>query len=212
MATNLSDPPGLPPERATPGMVDTRTLAQHVVRYGWALPYVGGLHAVDLGCGAGYGTEILSWGARRVEGVDLWRPAAGEEPAWPGVAAFHWGHDLCADAPPAANVGVMFEVLEHVAAPEAALRLAFEAVDTLLVSFPNPHWHGSHHNPFHVNDWSLEQVHRELAGAGRATHGAVAVDAFAQRSDRGRTAIEPGASDDDDFWLFVARAGARRAR
>jgi 2-polyprenyl-3-methyl-5-hydroxy-6-metoxy-1,4-benzoquinol methylase len=208
MVTHLSDPPGTPPERAMPGMADVHTLSQHVVRYGWALPYVAGRHALDLGCGSGYGAEILSWGARRVEGFDLWRPEGDEVPAWPGVAALHWGHDLSADPLPPANVGVMFEVLEHLAAPEAALRNAFAAVDTLLVSFPNPRWHGSHHNRFHLNDWPLERVHRELDAAARSTHVAATVQAYSQRSADG-AAIEPGATNDDDFWLFVVRAAGR---
>jgi hypothetical protein len=207
MPTDATHPPPTP-ERATPGMPDTHTLAQHVVRYGWVLPFVGGLHALDLGCGSGYGTEVLSWAARRVEGFDLWRPAPGEEPRWPGPAAFHYGHDLCADPLPPANTGVVFEVLEHLGAPEAALREAFRAVDTLVVSFPNPRWHGSHHNPHHVNDWSLERVRGECVAAARATHAAVGVELLAQRSD-GRTAIEPGATEDDDFWLLVVRARDR---
>jgi predicted TPR repeat methyltransferase len=30
---------------------------------------------LDLGCGTGYGTEMLSWTARRVRGFDRWEPA-----------------------------------------------------------------------------------------------------------------------------------------
>ena len=36
------------------------------------------------------------------------------------------------------------------------LRLIWDAVDMLVVSFPNPVFHGSHVNQYHVNDWPLD--------------------------------------------------------
>jgi hypothetical protein len=197
------------PERAMPGMADVTTLSQHVVRYGWALGIVGGLHVLDLGCGAGYGSEVLSWGARSVHGFDLWRPAPGQVPEWAGPAGLHWGHDLCADRLPPANAAVMFEVLEHLPAPEAALRLAFAAVDTLVLSFPNPRWYGSQLNPYHVTDWTLERLEHEVGAAARAHHERVEIERFSQRVKQGG-AIVPDAGPDDDFWLLVARTSGRR--
>ena len=196
------------PERATPGMRDAVTMGHHVIRYGWALSRVAGLHVLDLGCGAGYGTEILSWAARSARGFDLWRPEPGQEPSWPGPASLTWGHDLCADELPRANAGVMFEVLEHLPAPEAALDHVFAAVDTLVVSFPNPALHGSYANPHHVNDWALHEVHGALRAAADRHHELVQIDAFAQRAATG--AILPGAGDGDDFWIFVVTTGGRR--
>jgi hypothetical protein len=198
------------PERATLRMEDIPTLSQHVIRYGWALQHVGGLHVLDLGCGVAYGSEILSWGARSVEGFDLWRPPDGAVRAWEGPARLHWGHDLCADPLPRANAAVLFEVLEHLPAPEAALRLAFEAVDMLVASFPNPRWYGSQLNPHHVNDWPLERVEHELGAAARASHTRVEIERFSQRIDLGGP-ILPGAGPDDDFWLFLVRTSGRQA-
>jgi 2-polyprenyl-3-methyl-5-hydroxy-6-metoxy-1,4-benzoquinol methylase len=198
------------PERARPGMGDVSTLSQHVIRYGWALQHVGGLHVLDLGCGTGYGSEILTWAARSVHGFDLWRPGPGEVPAWPGDAQLHWGHDLANDELPRANAGVMFEVLEHLTAPEAALRRVFAAVDLLLLSFPNPRWYGSQLNPHHVTDWTLDRLELEVGAAARAQHGRVELTRYAQRIGSGG-AIVPGADADDDFWLLVVRTAERRA-
>jgi hypothetical protein len=196
------------PERATPGMSDVATLSQHVMRYGWALGFVGGLHVLDLGCGAGFGSEVLSWGARSVHGFDLWRPGPGEVREWTGPAGLHWGHDLCADRLPPANAAVMFEVLEHLPAPEAALRNAFAAVDLLLASFPNPRWYGSQLNPHHVTDWTIERVEQELGAAARAYHDRVEMERYAQGLGAGG-AIAPGAGPDDHIWLFVVRTSGR---
>ena len=197
------------PERATPGMRDAVTMGHHVIRYGWALSRVAGLHVLDLGCGAGYGTEILSWAARSARGFDLWRPEPGQEPSWPGPASLTWGHDLCADELPRANAGVMFEVLEHLPAPEAALDRVFAAVDTLVVSFPNPALHGSHAEP----------APRQRLGAARGARARCGPPPTATtswcRSTRSRSAPRParscpGAGDGDDFWIFVVTTDGRR--
>ena len=93
---------------------------------------------LDLGCGTGYGCEMLSWIARRVRGFDLWQPEAAERPAWPGGAEFNYGHDLCVDALPRADAATMFEVVEHLPDAPAMLRLAFDAVDTDRPLVPEP--------------------------------------------------------------------------
>ena len=87
----------------------------------------------------------------------------------------------------------MFEVLEHLPAPEAALDRVFAAVDTLVVSFPNP---------------ALHEVHGALRAAADRHHELVQIDAFAQRAATG--AILPGAGDGDDFWIFVVGTDGRR--
>jgi SAM-dependent methyltransferase len=60
-------------ERVVPWNLGTGIviLNAHVRRYAWALPYVWGKKVVDLGCGTGYGTFMLSWAARQAIGLDI---------------------------------------------------------------------------------------------------------------------------------------------
>jgi cyclopropane fatty-acyl-phospholipid synthase-like methyltransferase len=52
-------------ERAFPGMPRPDIISEHCSRYAFALSLVGGAHVLDLGCGTGYGSEMLSWSAAR---------------------------------------------------------------------------------------------------------------------------------------------------
>jgi len=189
-------------ERAFPGMPNHGTMGEHCARYAFALSRVGGQDVLDLGCGTGYGAEMLTWSARRVRGFDLWEPGAAARPRWPGGAELHYGHDLCADPLPPADAATMFEVLEHLPEARTALETAFAAVDTLIASFPNPRFHGSHMNQWHVTDWTLEEFEREvlLAAAPRLPQ----LEHLHQPV--GSTLLVPGRDPDASFWVLVARA------
>jgi SAM-dependent methyltransferase len=59
-------------ERTLPGVSDENYWFQrHLTAYRFLLPFVHGRRVVDLGCGEGYGTEILASAAREAVGVDL---------------------------------------------------------------------------------------------------------------------------------------------
>lgn len=58
-------------ERMVPGNNASPYMVQHVARYLWAMSIVRGESVVDLGCGDGYGTHLLSWVSPEVYGVDL---------------------------------------------------------------------------------------------------------------------------------------------
>jgi SAM-dependent methyltransferase len=156
----------LVPERVVPGEVADRTVAQHVARYSWAMDRCAGRRVVELGCGSGYGTNLLSWVAAEVVGIDLDAEAVRRARAeYPG-ARFEAGDITDEASVPAGDVGVCFEVLEHVSEPERVLRTALRRFPRLLLSFPNPLLNGSHLNPHHRNDWPLRTLRRELARAG----------------------------------------------
>ena len=53
---------------------DVRELQAHVARYLWALEFCAGRSVLDAACGSGYGSEILSWGADHVHGIDIDMP------------------------------------------------------------------------------------------------------------------------------------------
>ena len=80
----------------------------------------------------------------------------------PASRELNYGHDLCKHPLPPADLAVMFEVIEHLPDAPRALAIAFGAVGEIVGSFPNPVYHGSWMNQYHVNDWPLEQFEREL--------------------------------------------------
>ncbi len=98
----------------------------------------------------------------------------------------------------------MFEVIEHLPDAPRALTIAFGAVDTIIGSFPNPVYHGSFMNRYHVNDWSLERFEHELQRAAIAAgHRGVRLTHFHQalRSPL----LTPGRAPESSYWIVVAR-------
>ncbi len=144
-----------------------RQMPLHVARYAWALPACEGRRVVDLGCGAGYGTVILSAFAGSVVGVDVSKEAIeAARRLYPDLD--YRTADLITGELPHGEVAVCFEVLEHLEDPERALARFLETYPRLLLSFPNPLGSGSHLNPHHLVDWPLVTLKRKLKQAGAA--------------------------------------------
>jgi SAM-dependent methyltransferase len=201
------DDPAIP-ERAYPGMMYAGTMSEHATRYAFALGVLGGRRLLDVGCGTGYGSEMLTWSATSVRGFDLWQPAPHEKPQWPGGAELTYGFDVCRDPLPEADAAVMFEVLEHLDDAPAALRNVFAAVDTLMCSFPNPRYHGSHINHHHVNDWPLEKVEDELRRAVATRFDHVKMGHVHQPA--GTSLLVEGRDPEAPFWIILAIGEGRR--
>ena len=100
----------------------------------------------------------------------------------------------------------MFEVMEPLADAPAALRRTWAAVDLLICSVPNPVFHGWHHNPYHVNDWPLDRVEREIADATVGRFEGVGLAHWRQDyRDGTQGMILPGRDPDASYWIIVAR-------
>lgn len=153
-------------ERFTPECV--REIAyEHWHRYAWALPWVQGRDVLDVACGEGYGTHLISERAKSVVGVDL-DPETIEHAKVKYTQAnvsFEMGdvlslplQDDCVD------VVVCFETIEHVA-DHTGLMMEFKRVlrpdGLLLLSSPDKASYSDqtgYDNPFHVKELYREEL------------------------------------------------------
>ena len=169
-------PEGVPPlqltgERTLPDVPEENYWFQrHLVVYGWIAARIGGRRVVDLACGEGYGSAVLSRTAASVVGVDA-NPEAYEharlkytrEP----VLTFErnmielWRGDV--------DCVVFLQTIEHVQDPDAVLdhvRSLIGPDGVAYVSTPNvltlaPEGAEKSGNPWHVKEYRHEE-YREL--------------------------------------------------
>jgi hypothetical protein len=103
----------------------------------------------------------------------------------------------------------MFEVIEHLPDAPPALAIAFGAVGEIVGSFPNPVYHGSWMNQYHVNDWTLEQFERELETAARASGRFAGVELTHHHQAVRSPLLQPGRDPESSYWVVHARGIAR---
>ena len=163
-------------ERFTPECV--REIAyEHWHRYAWALPWIQGRDVLDVACGEGYGSHLLSQEAASVTGVDL-DPATishATEKYTRANLSFQVGDVLNLPLEDDAfDVVVCFETIEHVA-DHARLMMEFRRVlkpdGLLLLSSPDKASYSDqtgYDNPFHVKELYREELDRLLATHFRA--------------------------------------------
>ena len=176
--TQQNQPPGVPPlsltgERTLPDVpAENYWFRRHLAVYEWIAARCGGLDAVDLACGEGYGTAVLASRAARVVGVEA-NPEAFEHArlrySRPGVS---FVRDLVERYGEPCDAAVFLQTIEHVENPGAIL----EQIVSLLrpggrayVSTPNvltlaPEGAAKSGNPWHVKEYRAEEF-RELCDA-----------------------------------------------
>jgi len=136
-------------ERAIPWVPEVgRIMDQHVARYAWALQFCRGAEVVDLGCGAGYGTYMLSWVAAKAVGVDVNQGTIdyARERFWAENLYYHI-QDLERGPLPAADVFLAFEVLEHLENPRGLMSKLDVCVLWSLPIYNNSTFHKHTYNP-----------------------------------------------------------------
>lgn len=160
-------------EFVVPGQTPVETLQEHVARYLFAAPHVGGKRVLDIASGTGYGAAMLARnGARSVVGVDRSAEAAA-------FAAHHYGRDVhfvCADIREipfvrgSFDVVTSFETIEHISDHERFLdecRRVLAPGGLFICSSPNKRAYSLGRrrpiNPYHVREFTAAEFRRLLA-------------------------------------------------
>lgn len=137
-------------ERAVPWNKNTgeNVMCPHIMRYAWATRWAWQKTIIDLGCGTGYGSYLLSMVAEKVIGVD-------DDPETIDYARAHFRasnlsfyvHDLTKKNVPYGDLYVAFELWEHLDVPEILLPAP------LLWSMPI-----DDDSQFHKRAYSIEEI------------------------------------------------------
>jgi 2-polyprenyl-3-methyl-5-hydroxy-6-metoxy-1,4-benzoquinol methylase len=165
-------------ERLTLEAVSAHSLiaAEHIHRYELAAELCGGLRVLDLGCGSGYGSQILGSACPIVVGIDndaatidMAEATIGRE----GNIEFEVAdaHDvLTRELSDQFDVIVLLETLEHLANPDDAVGRLRDHADNglkIVLSVPNAKALAED-NPYHLSSYGYEDAVRlrdELAEA-----------------------------------------------
>lgn len=152
-------------ERFTPGL-DGEIWYEHWHRYHFASPLAAGKRVLDIACGEGYGSALLSHTASSVIGIDADAAILGHaRRRYGGSARLQFLEGRCEALPlPNACVDlvVSFETLEHVAEPHRLLDEAarvLTADGTLVVSTPNKEVYSD--RPGYANPFHLKELYRD---------------------------------------------------
>ena len=138
----------------------------HKWRYGQVLPYITNKDTVlDLGCGVGYGSFILSENAKQVVGVD-------DSQETINYANVHWLKKnieyICRDVFEVKrqyNVVAAFEIIEHIKDTERFFeKLAEITKDVLVLSVPHSSIRVK--NKFHWRHFTKEEITKYITNIG----------------------------------------------
>jgi SAM-dependent methyltransferase len=167
-------PPGVPPleltgERTLPDVPEENYWFQrHLVVYEWIRRRVGGLRVVDMACGEGYGSDLLSQSAASVVGVDA-NPEAHEHAkaryTRPGL---RFERDMIQTFAEPCDAIVFLQTIEHVPEPGELLEHFKRIGDVAYISTPNvltlaPKGAERSGNPWHVHEYRAEEFRALLA-------------------------------------------------
>jgi len=145
---------------------------EHLHRYAIVLDIVTGKDVLDLACGEGYGSHLISTVARRTTGIDISEEAvqhARQAYRNGGKLTFLQGSAAKLPLPDAAfDVVVSFETIEHLEEQREMLseiRRVLRPSGVLVVSSPNRPVYsrqGEHQNEFHLKELDFAELDAAL--------------------------------------------------
>jgi SAM-dependent methyltransferase len=174
-------PPGVPPleltgERTLPDVPEENYWFQrHLVVYEWIRERIGGLRVVDMACGEGYGSDVLSRSAASVVGVDA-NPEAHEHAkaryTRPGL---RFERDMVQTFAEPCDAVVFLQTIEHVEDPGELLEHFKRILEmdpthpVAYISTPNvrtlaPKGAERSGNPWHVHEYTAAEYRELLSG------------------------------------------------
>lgn len=149
-------------ERVIPGKTDPVNLMKHIARYNMALAVCQGKKVLDLACGTGYGSYILSLVSKYVFGVDISYESIES-------AKFNFRRDnllyiwddinnLNADNKMNTDVIVSFETIEHIE-DLSKLEAVYDNLlsDKGMVIYSVPLNEPENLNPYHKHRFTVER-------------------------------------------------------
>jgi len=140
---------------------------EHLARYEFALQYIHNKKVLDIGCGTGYGVDLIASKASEVIGVDICEEAINyaKQQCKQKNIKFYVGNaenlDFLEDGQ--FDVIISFEVIEHI--PDylqylKEVRRLLKADGILIISTPNKKYHSPHSekpvNPWHITEFWLD--------------------------------------------------------
>lgn len=142
---------------------------KHLVRYEFALQYVRGKNVLDIGCGSGYGADVIASKASAVTGIDI------DEEAIDYAIKHYKKKNIEFFVGNAINLNflkdqefdviVSFEVIEHI--PDYfqylnEVRRLLKDDGIFIISTPNKKYHSPDSekplNPFHIIEFQLDDL------------------------------------------------------
>ncbi|MGB0888922.1 MAG: class I SAM-dependent methyltransferase [Solirubrobacterales bacterium] len=170
-------PPGVPPleltgERTLPDLPEENYwYRRHLIVYDWIAERVAGHRVIDMACGEGYGSSVLSRNAAHVTGIDANPEAYEHAKAKYASENVEIVRDLIEThrAPQPVDDVVFLQTIEHVQDPAAVLRhfaSLLKPGGTVYLSTPNlltlaPEGAEKSDNPWHVKEYRPHEF-REL--------------------------------------------------
>jgi ubiquinone/menaquinone biosynthesis C-methylase UbiE len=156
-------------ERLVPGKSPPELEAEHRARYEFAKKFVEGLRVLDLGCGEGYGSNMLSEVAQSVVGIDRSTQAMNRAKGiYRAVNLTFVPGDVTAlpFKPGQFDACVCFEVIEHILDPKELLRQVNRVLGpegVFVASTPNRSVKvSSRPNPYHVKEYTVREFRNML--------------------------------------------------
>lgn len=167
-------PDGVPPlaltgERTLPDVPEENYwYRRHLVVYEWIAAQLGGVRAIDMACGEGYGSDVLARSAASVVGVDA-NPEAHEHARLRYTRPnLRFARELVDTFSEPADAVVFLQTIEHLEDPGAVLdhfRSLVGESGRVFVSTPNvltlaPKGAPRSDNPWHVHEYRREEFER----------------------------------------------------